>query len=115
MSAAVLAAQNIEHEATVARESNRLEDAIRLYRQAVAENPSWTEGWWYLATLLYDQDDYSGAASAFNQAVALDPKSTQTRVMLGLSEAKLGRNAEALEHLREGRQLGVPADSTLVK
>src|ERR1700682_2459690 len=91
-----------------AREANHLDQAIELYRKAVSGNPKWTEGWWYLGTLLYDRDDYADAAPAFERAAALDPKSGTTQVMLGLCGAKLHRNSEALEHLRSGRKLGIP-------
>lgn len=109
----LLPAQDTAGAAARAREENRLNDAIRLYRQAVAENPKWTEGWWYLGTLLYDQDDYASAAPAFKEAAALDPKHGISFIMLGLSEAKLGRKAQALEHLQQGRALGIPGDPQL--
>jgi len=107
------AAQDTAREAGLAREANHLDDAIVLYRKAVLRNPRWTEGWWYLGTLLYDRDDYSGAAAAFDKAAALDPKNGAALVMLGLSEAKLHRNTVALKHLRSGRQLGIPDDPQL--
>jgi cytochrome c-type biogenesis protein CcmH/NrfG len=47
--------------ATDARTQNRIEDAIGLYRQAVKLRPSWTEGWWFLGELLYDQNQYPEA------------------------------------------------------
>lgn len=108
-----LAAQNIARDAASALENDRLDQALALYRQGIAENPKWIDGWWHLGTLLYDRDDYTSAAEAFERAADLDPKSGQTLVMLGLCEAKLRKNAEALEHLREGTQLGIPEDSQL--
>lgn len=111
--AGILAGQDVARQAGEAREANRLDEAICLYRKAVSDNPKWTEGWWYLGTLLYDRDDYAGAAPAFEKAAALDPKAGQTLVMLGLCEAKLQRKAEALEHLRSGRKLGIPDDPQL--
>jgi predicted Zn-dependent protease len=108
-----LAAQDAAREAGVAREANRLDEAVLLYRKAVAENPKWTEGWWYLGTLLYDRDDYAGAARAFEKTCALDSSNGGAQVMLGLTEAKLNKNADALEHLRNGRKLGIPDDPQL--
>jgi tetratricopeptide (TPR) repeat protein len=111
--ASLLAGQDIEREAGQAREANRLDEAIRLYRTSVSENPKWTEGWWYLGTILYDRDDYAGAAPAFQKASALDPKSGTSLVMLGLCEAKLGKDSEALKHLQRGRTLGIAANPQL--
>lgn len=108
-----LAAQDIARDAASALENDRLDEALALYRKGVAENPRWTEGWFHLGTLLYDRDDYVGAAAAFQRAAALDLKSGQTLAMLGLSEAKLGKSAEALDHLRTARKLGIPDDPQL--
>ncbi len=108
-----LAAQDIARDAASALENDHLDEALALYRKGVAENPRWTEGWWHLGTLLYDRDDYAGAAASFGHASALDPKSGQSLVMLGLSEAKLGKNEEALDHLLSGRKLGIPDDPQL--
>lgn len=93
----------LSQQAGQAREANRLEQAVALYRQALALRPAWAEGWWYLGTVLYDRDDYAGAVGALEKVVALHPKNAEALVMLGLSEARLGRNQDALRHLRQGR------------
>lgn len=100
-------------QADEARESDRLDEAIVLYRKALALRPAWAEGWWYLGTLLYDRDDYAGAASALRKAVELSPQSGNGDAMLGLCEAKLGRDGDALQHLQKGRALGVGGDERL--
>ena len=88
-----------------------MEEAIASYRTALAEDPKWAEGWWYLGTLLYDRDEYGQAAEAFQKTFELNPKSGEPLAMLGLSEAKLHRDTQALQHLRAGRELGIPDDS----
>jgi tetratricopeptide (TPR) repeat protein len=75
--------------------------------------PRWAEGWFNLGTLLYDKDAYAEAAAALARAAALSPKIGTTWVMLGLCEFKLGRHAEALEHIQRGRKLGVSANPQL--
>jgi tetratricopeptide (TPR) repeat protein len=97
-------------QAEEARGANRIEDAIKFYRQGVMLRPRWAEGWFNLGTLLYDKDAFSDAAVALGRAAALSPKVGTTWVLLGLCEFKLGRHADALEHIRRGRLLGVPAD-----
>ena len=97
-------------QAEEARGANRIEEAIKFYRQGVTLRPRWAEGWFNLGTLLYDKDAFADAAVALGRAAALSPKVGTTWVMLGLCEFKLGRHADALTHIRRGRQLGVPAD-----
>ena len=109
----VLSGQDVARLAGQAREASRLDEAVALYRKAVSDNPRWTEGWWYLGTLLYDRDDYRGAEPAFNNAAALDPRNGTALAMLGLCEAKLGKNAAALRHLQESRTLGLAGDPQL--
>jgi tetratricopeptide (TPR) repeat protein len=93
--------------AAAARDANRLDEALDLYRQALALKPDWAEGWWSVGTLLYDRDSYAEAAGALRKAVELSPGSGVALAMLGLCEAKLGRGGEAIEHLGAGLQRGV--------
>jgi cytochrome c-type biogenesis protein CcmH/NrfG len=96
----------IARQAGQAREANRLDDAIRLYREAVHLKPSWTEGWWYLSTIFYDQDRYAEGRGAFRRYVALDPKVGPAWALLGLCEFQTREYEQALVHLREGEALG---------
>ena len=98
-------------QASKAREADQIEEAISLYRKALSVRPQWGEGWWYLATSLYDHDSYAEAVSAFQQAVKLQPKAGAAWGMLGLCEFQVGRYAEAMEHLNRARHLGLPADN----
>ncbi len=100
-------------EAEQARGANRIEEAIGLYRKALGLRPRWAEGWFNLGTLLYDKDVYADAAVALARAAALNPNVGTTWVLLGLCEFKLGRHAEALEHIQRGRKLGVSANPQL--
>ncbi len=103
----------LKAQADEAREAGRLEDAIELYRKAVAAKPAWVEGWWYLATLLYDRDRYAEAIPAFKRVTALQPQAGAPFVMLGLCEFKAGDYDSALGHIRQGRRLGVGANEDL--
>jgi tetratricopeptide (TPR) repeat protein len=97
----------LKSQADEAREAGRLEEAIPLYRRAVALRPNWVEGWWYLATLLYDRDQYSEAAGAFKRTATLQPKVGAPWAMLGLCEFRIGDYDNALKHIRQGRQIGL--------
>jgi tetratricopeptide (TPR) repeat protein len=97
-------------QAQQASEENRLDDAIALYRKALALRPSWAEGWWSLGTIHYDRDEYKAAASAFRKLIALQPDKGSPRVMLGLCEFELGDDDGALKDIEEGKQRGLNPD-----
>jgi tetratricopeptide (TPR) repeat protein len=99
--------EKVKEEANQAREGGRFEEAISLYRKAVAMRPNWVDGWWFLATLLYDSDQYAEAARAFKQTSALQPKVGAPWVMLGLCEFRLADYDNSYKHIRQGRQLGI--------
>lgn len=100
-------------EAQKAGEENRLDDATRLYRRALALRPSWAEGWWSLATLDYDRDHYTQAAEAFKKVIALQPSNGTAQAMLGLCEFELGQDEPALRHIQKGKSLGLQKNPEL--
>ncbi len=96
-----------------ARNAGQLEEAVKTYRQALAINPKWAEGWWSLGTLYYDGDRYAEAQIAFKKVVALDPKQGTARAMLGLCEFELGQPERALKDIEASKALGVLEDKQL--
>ena len=66
--------EKIAAQANQQREAGNFDEAIKLYQQGVVAKPRWDEGWWYLATLLYEQDRYEEATKAFKRVVALRPQ-----------------------------------------
>lgn len=101
---------DIARRAEDARQARRIDEALGLYREALAAQPHWAEGWFQLGTLLYDRDACGEAAAAFRRSAALQPGIGTTWVMLGLCEFQLGQKQEALQHIQHGRGLGVSAD-----
>lgn len=99
--------EKLAAQANEAREAGSLEEAITYYQKAVALKPRWDEGWWYLATLLYDRDRYEEATKAFKQVAALRPKVGAPLVMQGLCEYRIGRYDEAFIHIQQGNQRGI--------
>jgi tetratricopeptide (TPR) repeat protein len=89
------------------REAQNYVEAIPLYQKAVALRPRFDEGWWYLATLLYDDDRYEEAMRAFKQVAALRPQVGAPLAMQGLCEYRLGRYDEAAAHLQQARLRGI--------
>jgi len=106
-------AQSLIAEANAARDAQQLDRAILLYRQALALQPRWTEGWWSLGTIYYDADNYADAANAFREVIALDSRQGTARAMLGLCEFELGQEAEALRDIEASKSLGVIEDAQL--
>src|SRR5439155_20167775 len=103
----------VSKEAAQAREHERLEEAVQLYREAVRLRPAWKEGWWYLGTMFYDQDRYEEARVALRRFTVLDPKVAAGWAFLGLCEYEAKAYDEALVHLQKGRTLGLDESSQL--
>jgi tetratricopeptide (TPR) repeat protein len=98
---------SVAAQAAQARDSENLDDAVKLYRRAVQLRPDWAEGWWYLGTIAYDHGQFQEAADALAKVITLAPRDANAFAMLGLSEAKLNQNQPALTHLGQALSLGV--------
>jgi tetratricopeptide (TPR) repeat protein len=96
--------------ATEAREQNRAEDAIPLYRQAVKLRPAWAEGWWFLGELLYDRSQYPEARDALRRLIDLDHNSSAGFALLGLCEFETKEYDKSLNHIYQARRLGLGDD-----
>lgn len=99
--------------ADAARDADRLDDAIALYKRALSLRPSWAEGWWSLGTLYYDRDVYDKAAVDFQKVIALRPQDGTAEAMLGLCEFELGHDERALRHIQRGKYLGLQKNPDL--
>jgi len=83
----------IAKQAETARTQDRVPDAIRLYGEGIRLRPSWADGWWYLGSLLYDQDRFNDASSAFQHLTSTSYRGP-AYAFLGLCEYE-NRNYEA--------------------
>ena len=102
--------ERVSQAAAEARAQNRADDAIGLYRQAVALRPSWAEGWWFLGELLYDQNQYAEARDALRRLIVLDPKSGPGFALLGLCEFETKEYDHSLNHIYQARLNGLGDD-----
>ncbi|HST51725.1 MAG TPA: tetratricopeptide repeat protein [Pyrinomonadaceae bacterium] len=107
--------EQVAAQAAAARDGDRVDEAISLYKRGLALRPDWTEGWWYLATLYYDADNYAEAARAFSVAARQQPKAGSPVAMLGLCEFQLGKYDDALTHIEKGRTIGVGDNQELTR
>jgi tetratricopeptide (TPR) repeat protein len=90
-----------------AKEAGHLDEAVRLYREAIRLKPSWLEGHWLLGTLLYDMDQYQDARDAFRRVVNVRPKNGPAWGLKGLCEYQLKDYDRALSDLQRARTLGL--------
>jgi tetratricopeptide (TPR) repeat protein len=93
--------------ATEARQAEKWDDAIALYAKAVKLKPAYVEGYWYQGTAYYSLDDFPHCAEMFRKVVRLAPKNGAGLAFLGLCEFGLREYDRALQHLVQGRNLGV--------
>ena len=97
----------LARKASQARDENRDDDAIRLYKQCLKIEPSWNEGLWYLSTLLYEKEKYPETRDLLRQFVSYDPEAGPGWALLGMSEFQTREYSRALDHLRRSRSLGL--------
>ena len=105
--------KRLSEQAAKASGENRLDEAALFYAKALALRPKWSDGWWSLGTIEYDQDHYARAARDFEKVIALDGKNGTAHAMLGLCQFELGKDDAALKNLLAAENLGVVKDQQL--
>ena len=90
-----------------AREENRDDEAIRLYRLAVAQQPESDQGLWFLGTMLYEKQQYAEARDVLRQFMTLRPDAGPGWAMLGMSEFETRDYRRALDHLQHAMAAGM--------
>jgi tetratricopeptide (TPR) repeat protein len=93
--------------AAAARDAGRLEEALTLYRKALAARPKWDEGRWYEASLLYELDRHAEAKEAFSEVLRREPAHAGALGLRGLCEFELRQYDAALADLLRARKMGV--------
>jgi len=104
----------IAREAESARTTDRLQDALQLYRQGVNLRPSWQDGWWWLGSLYYEQDRFAEAQAALARSVVASSKPGPAYAFLALSEYETHDYARALEHFEKWSLAGSPGTDELL-
>jgi len=100
-------------QANAARDADRLDEALTLYKKALALRSGWAEGWWSIGTIQYDRNAYGPASQAFRRLLALKPGDGTAHAMLGLCEFELGHDDSAFRHIEQSRKLGLAGDAQL--
>jgi tetratricopeptide (TPR) repeat protein len=105
----------LKQKAEIARETEKIPEAIGLYQQLVSLRPQWAEGWWYLGTMFYEVDRYTEASGALAKLTILLPQSGPGWAMLGLCEYNLRQWASSSQHIGKALQLGVGGNPDLAR
>jgi len=83
---------------TVEEDQGELDDAIRLYRQALACKPAYPEAHFFLGRVLEKKGQTAEAMSEYLEALRLRPDFDTAHIMVGLLLAKERRFDEAVTH-----------------
>lgn len=94
---------------------HRAADAIALLREAAQQKPNQARPRRYLGDCLLATGDFIGAAEAFTQALALDPKLAAAELGLGQSLARQGKLDAALPHYEKAAMLDTGLKSFLLE
>ncbi len=98
-----------------ARDESRDDEAIRLYRRAVAQQPESEQGLWFLGTLLYEKEQYPEARDVLRQFMTLRPDAGPGWALLGLSEFQTRDYRRALDHLQHAMAAGMGDRKDLIQ
>jgi tetratricopeptide (TPR) repeat protein len=98
-----------------ARDENRDDEAIRLFRRAVSDQPESEQALWYLGTMLYEQQRFAEARDVLRQFVTLRPDAGPAWALLGLSEFQLRTYPRALDHLQRAMAQGMGDRKELIQ
>lgn len=94
---------------------SRDDDAIRLSRLALAKQPEWEQGLWYLGALLYQKQEYREARDVLRHFMTIRPDAGPGWALLGFSDYQLREYARALEHLQRAMGAGMGERQELVQ
>jgi tetratricopeptide (TPR) repeat protein len=106
----------IAHQAEEARTAGRLTDAISLYRRGLKLRSSWSEGWWGLGSIFYDEDRFPEALEAFTRFISTSKKDVAPAyAFLALCEYETRDYVHAGEHFGIWVRNGLPGNTQLIE
>jgi tetratricopeptide (TPR) repeat protein len=105
---------DVARQADSARDADKLNEAIGLYREGVRQRPSWQDGWWSLGRILYEQDRFPESQAALLRFVAITPKPGPAWAYLGLCEYETKDFAHSMESFQRWANEGFPGSEDLI-
>ena len=103
--------RSLEAEAAEARRDNDIPRAAQLYRRALALDPEWSSGWWYLGQLAYSSNQYTSASDDLTHYLQLAPNAGPAFAMRGLCEFEFGDYSSSLSDIQHAVALGAANNS----
>jgi tetratricopeptide (TPR) repeat protein len=101
--------------AETARDENRDDESIRLFRSALAKQPESQPALWYLGTLLYEKEQYAEALDVLRQFVTIRQDAGPAWALIGLSEFQLRGYPRSLDHLQRAMTVGMGDRKELIQ
>lgn len=98
-----------------AREENRNDEAIQLFRRALVDKPDSEEALWYLGSMLYEKEQFTEARDVLRSFLALRSDAGPGWALLGLSEFQLKGYPRALQHLQRAMSEGMGDRKDLIQ
>ena len=93
--------------AKTARNDNRSDEAIMLFRRALSQQPESEEALWYLGTLYYEKQQYAEARDVLRQFMTVRNDAGPGWALLGICEFQLREYPRALDHLQRAMRQGI--------
>ena len=107
--------ETLAKQASAARDSGNVAEAIQDYRSALQLRPAWEEGWWDLSLLYFSNGRYLEALEPLKRVVDLKPGFGTAWAMLGLSEYETKDYKNALIHLEKAQGLGIQGSPEAIR
>jgi tetratricopeptide (TPR) repeat protein len=90
-----------------AREENRDDEAIQLFRRALEKKPDSEEALWFLGSMLYEKEQFAGARDILRSFLTLRSDAGPGWALLGICEFQLREYPRALQHLQRAMTQGI--------
>lgn len=105
----------LARQAAAARAAGRLDEAISLYERALALQPDWDEGQWYLGTLSYESGKHGACVREFSRFLELKPRAGPGWALRGLCAFEEESYAAAADDLYKALELGLGGNEELLR
>src|SRR5215471_8524652 len=88
-----------------AYEANEIEQAAKLFADALKLRPDWTQGWWALGMIDYQRDHYPECRDELTRMVDIDSSAAPGWALLGLCEFRTKQYDNSFQHLRKAHMM----------